>query len=87
MIAVIAIVMGIAGSAFVTHPQQTDEYVKDAGQWVLKSTVDQVTGECITANPGMHCTFILIDQEKQPPYVDDDFEPIDDQAVWQRYLY
>ena len=74
-----------AGSAFTTVPKQYDPlYVKDAGNWVLKSTVDQNTGECVMTPEDIHCSFTLSTGATQP-YQDSDFIPADNNSVWQRY--
>jgi len=73
-----------AGSAFITKPATSgDEYVKDNGTWVLKSSVDQITGRCVSASQ-MHCTYTL-NAGATEPYQDSDFTPIDQDEVWQNF--
>lgn len=73
-----------AGSAFISKPSHfTDEYVKDSGNWVLKSSVDGITGSCITASQ-MHCTYTL-NPGATKPYKDSDFTPIDQNQAWQNF--
>jgi len=78
----IAAVMLGAASAFTTSPNST-LYVKDDGNWVVKSTVDHITGQC-NAVQNMHCSFTLNPGSTQP-YTDSDFTPADSNAQWQRY--
>ena len=72
-----------AGSAFITKPATTDEYVKDGQDWVLKTTVDGITGNCIELD-NMHCSFVLNPNATQP-YQDSDFTPVDENQAWQGF--
>ena len=51
---VAAVLLGAASAFTVTGPD-TVYYVKADGAWVLKSTVDHITGQCNTVT-NKHCS-------------------------------